>query len=169
MTMTDISGLMGASAAKPSQSGRIDRLFSKLDQDNDGQLSQAEFNAIGQKLPPGQQAAATAKLADLFKAIDSSGDGFVSKDELTAFQQKQVAQMRDAMLSLQELLGTQGAGDASATRRRRHHHHNASQPSQSGTDPISQLMGKIDTDGSGSITKDELTAYLGKLVPGRAA
>ena len=30
-------------------------------------------------------------------------------------------------------------------------------------------MSKIDTDGNGSITKDELTAFLGKLVPGSPA
>ena len=83
LIMADISSANGASGAASWQTGRIERLFARLDQNGDGRISPDEFNAIGQKLPGGQEGPAAQKLPDLFKSADTDGDGFMSKGELS--------------------------------------------------------------------------------------
>jgi Ca2+-binding EF-hand superfamily protein len=155
--------------------------------------------------------------ADVFSKIDANGDGSISKDELSAFQSNMQAQFKDSvmgsqtdstsLLSLLEAIsqtatpnGTSGtaAGSASqsaggstdalfskidtngdgsiskdelakaqATMPHHHHHHHAKSSDATSqanvTSPFDQLFSKIDTNGDGSISKDELSAFQSKL------
>jgi Ca2+-binding EF-hand superfamily protein len=185
--MADISSIGASSSAYASRPTRIDRLFAKADGDGDGKLSIGEFQSIGQKTPG--QAATTAGAdatnpADLFKKIDSDGDGSVTKDEMKTYQDQQVAQMRSAMLNLQEMfgagsqhaMGEKAMLDLKAGAPSHRHHHKADQATSAvangqgtstadagdSTDVVTALMKMLDTSNDGSISKDELSAFLQK-------
>ena len=155
--------------------------------------------------------------ADVFSKIDTNGDGSIGKDEFTAFQSNMQAQFKKSvvgsqtdstsLLSLLEAIsqaattnGTSGTtagsvsqsaggstdqlfskidtnGDgviskdelakAQATMPHHHHrHHGQSSDATSqanATSLFDQLFSKIDTNGDGSISKDELSAFQSKL------
>jgi Ca2+-binding EF-hand superfamily protein len=93
----------------------------------------------------------------IFGKIDTNGDGSVSKDEFTAFQTNMPIQFQSAVMGSQvdstsSLLALlQSAGQATTE---------TSNPVVSTATPgngtiAAQLFGKIDTNGDGSISKDE--------------
>jgi hypothetical protein len=103
------------SSGNPFVTARAQSLFSQLDGNGDGQVSQSEFeNIFGSN-------ADTSKVDGLFNALDGNGDGSVSLDELTSAAQashahhnghhhhggggQSIGQTIDALLTS----GTQGA------------------------------------------------------------
>jgi hypothetical protein len=104
----------------PFVTARASSLFSQLDGNGDGQVSQSEFeNVFGSN-------ADKSKVDGLFNALDSNGDGSVSLDELTSAAQAShahghhhhhdgggqgIGQSLDALLTS----GTQGANVDSTT------------------------------------------------------
>jgi EF-hand domain pair len=103
------------SSGNPFVTARAQSLFSQLDGNGDGQVSQSEFeNVFGSN-------ADTSKVDGLFNALDGNGDGSVSLDELTSAAQashahhhghhhhagggQSIGQTIDALLTS----GTQGA------------------------------------------------------------
>src|SRR3954468_1389170 len=113
--MALISAQEQPSGGNPFVTARAQSLFSQLDGNADGQVSQSEFeNVFGSN-------ADMSKVDGLFKAIDGNGDGSVSLDELTSAAQashahhhghhhhdgggQSVGQTIDALLTS----GTQGA------------------------------------------------------------
>jgi hypothetical protein len=101
------------SSGNPFVTARAQSLFSQLDANGDGQVSQSEFeNIFGSN-------ADTSKVDGLFNALDGNGDGSVSLDELTSAAQashahhhghrhhggQSIGQTIDALLTS----GTQGA------------------------------------------------------------
>jgi Ca2+-binding EF-hand superfamily protein len=104
-----------------------------------------------------QPQSANLSAAQVFGKIDTNGDGSVSKDEFTAFQTNMPIQFQNAVMgsqvdstsSLLALLQSAGqvtAGTGAPT---------VSTASPNGGTIAAQLFGKIDTNGDGSISKDE--------------
>lgn len=178
--MADISSIGASSSAyATNRMSRIDKLFAKNDRDGDGKLSLQEFSAIRQNAPSGSATTSSSSVpraADLFKQIDADGDGSITKDEMKTYRDQQVAQMRSAMLNLQEVFGSVGArGGAHGSHGHGHHHgmdQAATQPVATGdatttqsagqSDVVDALMKMLDTSNDGNISKDELSAFLQK-------
>jgi hypothetical protein len=100
------------------------QLFSMLDSNGDGQISQSEFDAaFGQN-------GHTTQANNLFAQIDTNGDGSISAQELTN------------ALDGQDQSGTQGAQQGSNTQGMHHHHHGG------GFDLASLLGGAADSGAS---------------------
>jgi EF hand domain-containing protein len=78
-----------ADAAKPKKKGdKLELLFKKLDTDNDGKLSPAEFGKIKEVKQKAKANAAAKKSAKagkksetLFKKLDTNNDGYLSLAE----------------------------------------------------------------------------------------
>jgi len=81
-TMTSLMSLQEQPpGVNPFVSARPQALFSQIDANGDGQISQSEFeNIFGSN-------ADLSKVDGLFKALDGDGDGSVSQDELTSAMQ----------------------------------------------------------------------------------
>src|SRR5262249_25438154 len=70
-------------AGATSRSAALDDLFSRIDADGDGQISQTEFeNALGAGGTNLQMA------DDVFNKMDLNGDGTISKDEMSQSLEK---------------------------------------------------------------------------------
>jgi hypothetical protein len=118
--MALISAQEQPSGGNPFVTARASSLFSQLDANGDGQVSQSEFeNIFGSN-------ADMSKVDGLFNTLDGNGDGSVSLDELTSAAQASrahhhghhhagggegVGQTIDALLTS----GTQGASVGSTT------------------------------------------------------
>ena len=103
---------------------------------------------------------------EVFSKIDANGDGSISKDELSAFQSNMQAQFKNSvmgsqtdstsLLSLLEAISqTATTNSASGT--------TAGSASQSAGGSTDEVFSKIDANGDGSISKDELSAFQSKL------
>jgi len=124
------------------------QLFSMLDTNGDGQISQSEFDAaFGQN-------GNTTQANNLFAKIDTNGDGSVTLQELTN------------ALDGQDQSGTQGLTQGSDTQGAHHHHHHGGgfdiasllggAPADSGTSS-SGGAGAAAGAGSGSSTSGDTT------------
>lgn len=99
-----VSGVGGTSSLDAATLQQMrDKMFSRLDADNDGTISQSEFDAGS----PSKDAA--AKADQMFAAFDTDGDGKLTKSELASGFEK----MSSAMKSV--LLGSQGAATTGDT------------------------------------------------------
>ena len=106
------------------------QLFSMLDSNGDGQISQSEFDtAFGQN-------GNTTQANNLFAQIDTNGDGSISAQELTN------------ALDGQDQSGTQGAQQGSTMQGMHHHHHHGG--GGNGFDIASLIGGAGGASASGS-------------------
>jgi hypothetical protein len=121
-----------ATSAPTDPASALKDLFSQIDANGDGQISQSEFeNALG--------AGGTniAQADDVFNKLDANGDGSVSLDEMQ-----------------KALQGTQGKGG-------HHHHHVADSDGSTGTDGTSSTTGTSGSGAGGSNSDPLLQALAG--------
>lgn len=177
-------GQSGSDKTSGTASQDVDKLFSALDSDGNGSISEAEFmappppprfdNGTSQALLS-QQEEDQSQISDLFTKADTNGDGTLSQDELSALLQNGPGG-QDAADKASDLFakldsdgdGTVSEAEFAAGRPRRHHHQSAASQTdetsggtaasglQSGaTSVVDSLFSKLDTDGDGQVSQDE--------------
>jgi Ca2+-binding EF-hand superfamily protein len=114
--------------------------FDELDANADGSISLDELESTGKNVPTGKSGNADERAQALLKKLDTDGNGSVSKDERSAFQSRLSGRMQSLILQCQEM--------ASVTQ------------SPSATDITQGVFAKIDANGDGSISQDELNQFL---------
>jgi EF-hand domain pair len=136
--------------------------FSQLDQNSDGSISLAEFEADAPDGSSGSGAsAATQNAAEaLFNKIDTNGDGSISSSEFSTFQ-SQMSQQQSAQNFLTQLVasgqsGASGTGAAGSAHHGGHHHHGGGMSLLDDSSSTDGTDGTSSTDGSDSST-DPLT------------
>jgi len=117
-----------------------EKLFSKLDVNGDGGIDQSELGDFLNYVSSATGSASQTDSAQLFKTLDADGDGAISKQELTDGAKKLFEQLRT------QLMSTQGEKSGEAQ--------SAHKP-----DP-KELFAKIDANGDGSISQDELSTFM---------
>jgi hypothetical protein len=117
-----MSALLSAQGGQSaSGASGLQSLIGKFDVNNDGQISQSEFeNAIGPN-------ADKANVDALFNKLDANGDGSVDQSEMQSALQK-----------------AHGGGH------HHHHQHGVAGATQRGSDPLEQLLAGTTADGSTS-------------------
>jgi EF hand len=105
---TRISGVGGTSSLDAATKQMQSKLFSRLDTNQDGVVSQAEFEAGS------PSAAATTKADQMFAAFDTDGDGQMSQSELATGFEKMSSGMKSVLLGSQDVSGA-GASDGNPT------------------------------------------------------
>jgi Ca2+-binding EF-hand superfamily protein len=146
----------GSTGAQGSGQGASD-LFSKLDSDSDGSVSQSEF-VSGR--PKGMS---EADATTLFKSIDSKGTGSISEEQLSAQMQKNGPHGAGPMgpppgaqdaSDLFSKLDSDSDGSVSQSE------FVSGRPKDMSEDDATTLFKSIDTQGTGSISQDQLTESL---------
>jgi len=103
----------------------MDQLFSKIDMNGDGSISESELETFAAGLNSQSTSSAsnsdTSAIDQLFNAIDTNGDGSISKSELEAFESKMESAMSappppaDSTASLDNLLQSLGIDSTTAS------------------------------------------------------
>ncbi|MGH6940738.1 EF-hand domain-containing protein [Hypericibacter sp.] len=101
-----ISGVGGASSIDATT---LNKMFSRLDTNQDGVVSQAEFDA-GSPSP-----SAASKADQMFKAFDTDGDGQMTQSELATGFEKMSSAMKSVLLGSQDVSGSGASGSDSAS------------------------------------------------------
>ena len=159
--VSSVSGAAGYSAAamQGAQCGSGSRgpqalqekLFSKLDVNNDGGIDQNELGQFLDYVSSSTGSTSQTDTSQLFKTLDSDGDGTISKQELTDGSKKLFEELRT------QLIGSQSGSASSST--------TDSTSATAATDESQdakkqELFAKIDTNGDGSIDQSELGTFL---------
>ena len=93
-----ISGVSGASSLDAAALQQMrDKMFSRLDTNNDGTISQSEFDAGA----PTKDAA--SKAGQMFAAFDNDGDGQLTKSEMESGFEKMSSAMKSVLLGSQDV------------------------------------------------------------------
>jgi Ca2+-binding EF-hand superfamily protein len=174
MNMNSMKGLQAQ--RMPDFSAMREKMFNKADTNGDQGISLEEFTNAGKKMPVGQNGSAE-KAKNAFAKIDSDGNGSLSRDEVNAFTDKMSSQMQGMMLAMQSTQSNSGQkpdfdamfgkidGDQNGSISR-------AEFDKSGlSNPLAKLLGgdkqdafaQIDTDGDGSLSKDETKAFAESL------
>jgi hypothetical protein len=103
-----ISGVSGLSSLDAATKQMQSKMFSRLDTNQDGVLSQAEFDAGS----PSMAAAASAD--QMFAAFDTDGDGQMTQSELATGFEKMTSDMKSVLLGAQDVSGS-GASESDPT------------------------------------------------------
>lgn len=151
----DSSEISKALGGGSQSSDSASSLITALDTDEDGLLSQLELDAGMSKLHQEMKSAQSGNEEDLFSRIDTDGDGSVSKEEFVSNRPEDVTEESDTssasdtselLLTLLEAIEqyASSAQDSSS--------------SNEGDQHWSELFGKIDTDGDGSVSKEEFVS-----------
>ncbi|HVY05616.1 MAG TPA: EF-hand domain-containing protein [Burkholderiales bacterium] len=128
----------GYNASGSSSSKFVDRIFSKLDANNDGSIDKAEFASFVQQAQFGSAADNSIDVDAVFSKLDADNNGSVTKEELSQAASKLHDQLRGQQLS-------PGAAGFDLTQF------------------INNLYSKADTNGDGNVDSTELDAFIGSL------
>lgn len=145
---------LGSSASSSAQS--LAALFKKLDTNSDNSVSKAEF-VTGRPDDVSEDQAGS-----LFDSLDSSGTGTLSQTDFTSAFQQMSSGMHNVLLQAQE--GQQGDSDGDSdgssssdsngeTAKAGHHHHG-----HGGKADAAEMFQSLDTDGNGTVTRDEFVS-----------
>jgi Ca2+-binding EF-hand superfamily protein len=150
--------------------------FNSTDTDGDGELSLGEFSAVGQNVQGGSNGLDSDSIQQIFSAIDTDGDGKISRSEATSAFDKLSSAVQSGLLGAQEQFGgppppppsggdffasadTDGSGglsfDEFKTAAASNAPPGASAPSD---DQLKAIFDKLDTNGDGQVSQDELKA-----------
>lgn len=116
------------------------KMFAKVDADGSGGIDKTELQTLVDKVAKKTGVTSTSTPDELFSKVDTNGDGTVSSDELSKG-------MKDIMPPPSTMEFAQSRSDAGS----------------SSTGSSDDLFGKIDTDGSGTVSKDELQSLMDKM------
>lgn len=136
------SSLIGAGSSVLSKG--LNALFDRVGRKDDDTGGQGKFGITGQNLPGTGSKDPGSMVQDLFKAIDTDGDKAISGDELKSYVEQQKQALQAQLVQIQ------------ADHSSRVH----SNQGKGGENRADRLFSKIDTDGNGKLTSDELSAYL---------
>lgn len=154
--MTSISSVSSAwsntyaqrSSAQP-QPGRLSqRLQTKFDQDQSGGIDATELEGLLSDVAKKTGTSSTTSAAELLASNDANGDGSLSGNELESTLKRILPPPPSTM----EFAQSRGMSTDTAT-------------SQENND----LFGKVDTNGDGSVSQDELQGLLEKMSGGTAS
>ena len=101
--------ISGVGCASSIDATTLNKMFSRLDTNQDGVVSQAEFDA-GSPSP-----SAAAKADQMFKAFDTDGDGQMSQSELATGFEKMSSAMKSVLLGSQDVSGSGASASDSAS------------------------------------------------------
>jgi Ca2+-binding EF-hand superfamily protein len=135
-TLMQMQGTDSSSPASgQAASDPLQTLFSAMDSDGDGTVSQGEMETYLEKN------GATQSQADaLYTSLDQGGAGGVSESQMGS--------------ALQSAQSTQGATP------HHHHHHHGGAGGPGGGSPVDALMQALDTDNDGAVSQDEMTSFV---------
>jgi Ca2+-binding EF-hand superfamily protein len=170
MNMSMMRGIGGGQM--PDFSAMKEKMFQKADSNDDKAISFEEFQSAGKNMPMGKTGG-TDKAKEAFGKIDSDGNGSLSRDEMSALGDKMSSQMQGMMLNMQSMMGGSGGPDLNAMFGRADGDKNggisrAEFDKARENSPMAGLLdqgdsdeafGKIDSDGDGSLSKDEVSAF----------
>ena len=154
-TMASISSVSSAwsntyaqrSNAQP-QAGRLsERLQSKFDQDQSGGIDATELEGLLSDVSQKTGTSSTTSAADLLASNDANGDGNLSGDELDSTLKSVLPPPPSTM----EFAQSRGLSADTASQ------------------PSNDLFGKVDSDGDGGVSQDELQGLLEKMSGGTAS
>jgi Ca2+-binding EF-hand superfamily protein len=145
MALMSLQAQNGGGAASTSSQGSaanpVQQLFSAMDSDGDGEVSQNEMESYIEK-----QGGTQAQADSLFGALNqtnsaSSGSSGISE-----------SQMASAVSQAQQTQQAHGA--------HRHHHHKSGGTNDQADTTASSLLQALDGDDDGSVSEDELTNFV---------
>jgi Ca2+-binding EF-hand superfamily protein len=174
----NMSSMMGVGGGRmPDFSAMKEKMFTKADANKDNEISFEEFQKAGKNMPTGKSGSAD-KTKEAFSKIDTDSNGTISKDEMSSFGDKMSSQMQDMMLSLQAMMSSKGGGSSGpdinamfgeADSDKSGGLSRAEFDKAGANNPIAKLLqqnsngddafAKIDTDGDGSLSKDEMKSF----------
>jgi Ca2+-binding EF-hand superfamily protein len=118
---------------------RRNDLFNKVDSNTDGGIDKVEISDLAKKLS--EDTGITMNVDDIFSTYDADGDGKLSKTELDGFMRENAPPPPSG----------QGRGPGSMNE--------TDQQSR-----LDDLFAKVDKNSDGSISKDELSALIKKML-----
>jgi Ca2+-binding EF-hand superfamily protein len=123
-----------------------EKLFNKLDVNGDGGIDQSELGDFLDYVSSATGSTTQTDSSQLFKTLDADGDGAISKQELTDGAKKLFEELRAQLASTksEKTEKAEKSGESQA----------AGKP-----DPKA-LFAKIDANGDGSISQDELGTFM---------
>ena len=119
------------------------KMFAKVDADGSGGIDKTELQTLVDKVAKKTGVTSTPSTDELFSKVDTNGDGTVSSDELSKG-------MKDIMPPPSTMEFAQSRSDSGTS-------------GNSSTGSSDDLFGKVDTDGSGTVSKDELQSLMDKM------
>ncbi|MAS09733.1 EF-hand domain-containing protein [Salinisphaera sp.] len=147
--MTAITaGLIGMTTAQAKPMQDKGEMFTALDADNNGELSQQELSNMRETM---------AKMR--FDAADTNSDGQIDKDEFMAKAEERAARMFKHMDADEN--GTLDADEAQPPRHGKHHgkhhgdHAKSDKRDQAKGKRHDKMLERMDSDGNGSVSKAE--------------
>jgi hypothetical protein len=146
MTPIIATSLIGAGSSILSKG--LNALFDRVGKKDESDGSQGPFGITGQNMPGTGSKDPTSSVQDLFKAMDGNNDGSVSKSELKTYVEQQKQALQAQLTQIQ----------ADHSNYRAHGRHEKDGKDASGR--IDQLFTRLDKDGDGKMSSDELSNWL---------
>jgi Ca2+-binding EF-hand superfamily protein len=157
MNISQMKGLSGH--RMPDFSAMREKMFKSADANGDQALSLEEFTNAGKNLPVGNNASPD-KAKNAFAKLDSDGNGSLSQDEIRAHGDRMSSQMQGMMLAMQSMMND---GQSKPQPGGRKPDLDAILGKSGSDQSLQDAFARIDSNGDGSLGKDELTAFAESL------